>query len=222
MIAMKTELTDLTTTVKTMENRLQNQLDPKIVQYDEMLTAFETLSGSWKEQIQLHVLAADEKRKVADGKFAGLYAKASTSISEVQGRLAAADAQIAALAALTPSGGKGKGGNKWELSRPKDIEPSTFDGKEESWAKWKEEIEDYVDAVHEGLKHAMQTTQRISECVTKDLLETTGGLIRTEWSKSTELHTLMKRKSTTLSEAKMIVTCSEGNGYEAWRRLTIR
>ena len=50
MIAMRAELTNLTTTVKTMENRLQNQLDPKIVQYDEMLTAFETLSGSWKEK----------------------------------------------------------------------------------------------------------------------------------------------------------------------------
>ena len=52
MIAMRTDLTNLTTTVKTMENRLQNQLDLKIVQYDEVLTAFETLSGPWKEKVQ--------------------------------------------------------------------------------------------------------------------------------------------------------------------------
>ena len=117
--------------------------------------------------MQRHIVAADEKQKIADGKFADLYSKASVSISEVNGRLAAIDAQIAALTALTSSGGKGKGGNKSELSRPKDIEPSTFDDKEENWAKWKEEIEDYADAVHEGLKHALQTTLKISECVTQ-------------------------------------------------------
>ena len=46
-------------------------------------------------------MAANEKQKIADGKFADLYSKASASISEVNGRLAAADAQIAALTALT-------------------------------------------------------------------------------------------------------------------------
>ena len=118
-----------------------------------------------------------------------LYAKAHSSISEVNGRLATSDAQIAALTALTSSG------NKWELSRPKDIEPSSFDGKEENWAKWKEEIDDYADAVHEGLIHALQTTLKISECVTQNLLETHGGFIGAEWSKSTELHSLLKRKA---------------------------
>ena len=106
MIAMRAELTNLTTTVKTMENRLQNQSDPKIVQYDEMLTAFETLSGSWKEKVQGHILAAEEKQKVADGKFADLYAKASISKSEVDSKIAATDAHIAVLTELTSSGGK--------------------------------------------------------------------------------------------------------------------
>ena len=58
------------------------------------------------------------------------------------------------------------------MSRPEDIEPN--DGKEESWATWKEEIEDYADAVDEGFKHALQTTLEISECVTQNLLETRG------------------------------------------------
>ena len=48
MIVMRTELTSLAATVKTMENRLQNQLGPKIVQHDEMLKSFATLSGTWK------------------------------------------------------------------------------------------------------------------------------------------------------------------------------
>ena len=102
---------------------------------------------------------------------------------------------IAVFSELTSSGGKGKGGNKWELSRPNDIEHSAFDGKDESWPKWKEELEDYVDAVHGGLKHAFGPTLKISEEVTQHLLENQVGLGGTGWSKSIELHTLMKRKT---------------------------
>ena len=132
MAALKAEIVTLTTTVGIMHDKLANHLDPKIVQYDEMSGSFATLSGSWKEKVQQHIVATDEKQKVADYKFDDLYAKVSTSISNVNTKLAATDAHIAVLTELASSGGKGKDGNKWELSRPKDIEPSTFDGKEES------------------------------------------------------------------------------------------
>lgn len=69
------------------------------------------------------------------------------------------------IADLSATGGKWKG-NKWELYRQKDIEPNTFDGKGENWTKWKEEIEDYADVVHEGLKHALHNALKASECVT--------------------------------------------------------
>ena len=39
---------------------------------------------------------------------------------------------------------------KWELSRPKDMDPDIFSGKEEAWTKFKEDLMDYVDAVHGG------------------------------------------------------------------------
>ena len=40
---------------------------------------------------------------------------------------------------------------KWELSRPKDMEPDIFRGKEEAWSKFKEDLMDYADAVHPGI-----------------------------------------------------------------------
>ena len=47
---------------------------------------------------------------------------------------------------------------KWELSRPKDMEPDIFSGKEGAWPKFKEDLMDYADAVHPGIK--LQLTGR--------------------------------------------------------------
>ena len=63
--------------------------------------------------MQKHIVTADEKQKVADYKFDVLYAKASSSISEINEQMAATDAHIAVLTELTASGGKKTtGGNK--------------------------------------------------------------------------------------------------------------
>ena len=47
---------------------------------------------------------------------------------------------------------------KWELSRPKDMDPTIFSGKEEAWPKFKEELMDYADAVHPGIKLQLEWT----------------------------------------------------------------
>ena len=41
---------------------------------------------------------------------------------------------------------------KWEMSRPKDMKPATFGGKDDLWAKFKEDLMDFADAVHPGIK----------------------------------------------------------------------
>ena len=68
-----------------------------------------------------------------------------------------ADKQLATLNAFmnrsdqqaVSGGNKGKGGKgqQWQMTRPKDLLPATFSGKDEDWQKWKEDIEDYVDAI---------------------------------------------------------------------------
>ena len=55
---------------------------------------------------------------------------------------------------------------KWELSRPTDMGPSVFNGKEESWAKFKEELMDYADAVHPGIKLQLEWTLKQKDEVT--------------------------------------------------------
>ena len=38
------------------------------------------------------------------------------------------------------------------MSRPNGMEPDTFGGKEDLWAKFKEDLMDFADGVHPGIK----------------------------------------------------------------------
>ena len=100
---------------------LEAILNPKIVLYDEMIVEFASLNDSWKDEAQKRILRAEAEQKIANDRFDDLYQKSLVSLTEVHNQ----------IVALTATGGKGKG-NKWELSRPKDVEPSSFDGKEEN------------------------------------------------------------------------------------------
>ena len=86
----------------------------------------------------------------------------------------------------------------------------------------KDELGDYADAVHAGLKHAFHVTVKIPEEATQHLLTVAGGLIGEEWETSQEVHILLKRKTAPPSEAMKIVMCAKASGYEAWRNLAIR
>ena len=57
--------------------------------------------------------------------------------------------------------------SKWELSRPKDIEPDIFGSKDELWAKFKDGLKDYADAVHPGLKLQLEWTLKQRDEVTQ-------------------------------------------------------
>ena len=45
--------------------------------------------------------------------------------------------------------------HKWHFTRPKDLAPTVL-AKEEEWKRWKEDIEDYVDAVTPGMKEILK------------------------------------------------------------------
>jgi hypothetical protein len=124
-----------------------------------MTVEIASLNDSWKDEVQKRILKAEAEQKVANDRFDDLYQKSLVSLTEVHNQ----------IASLTTTGGKGKS-TKWELSRPKDIEATTFDGKEDSWPRWKEEIEDYTEAVYEGYKNALDVARQCHEHVTHALL----------------------------------------------------
>ena len=80
--------------------------------------------------------------------------------------------QLAALKAVPPpDGGSGK---KWQMSRPKDLEASIFTGKDEEWPKWKEQMQDYVDAIHAGLKQCLVVAGNAKAEITETTFKAAG------------------------------------------------
>ena len=70
--------------------------------------------------------------------------------------------------------------------------PSQSTGNEEEWPKWKEEIEDYIEAVHPGLKHAIILTSKAKEEVTEKTLRDEE-YVWEEWKLREAIFTLLKK-----------------------------
>ena len=72
-----------------------------------------------------------------------LYERTSAQLSTLNGFMNRQDQQGEG------GGSKGKGGkgSPWQMTRPKDLLPEVFSGKDEDWPKWKEDIEDYVHSI---------------------------------------------------------------------------
>ena len=79
---------------------------------------------------------------------------------------------------------------KWDLTRPKDMEPEKFVGKDEDWLQWKEATEDYADAAHPGLKHAMGVAAKVGGPITDR--SQLSGVLDEEWGLASGLFVLLK------------------------------
>ena len=104
--------------------------------------------------------------------------------------------------ANTSSGIGHDGKKKWHLTSPKDMVPDVFIGKDETWLQWKEATEDYAEACHPGLKHAMEVAAKVSGPIT-DCSQLVG-VMEAEWLLASGLFVLLKTKTT--SEAPTLVT----------------
>ena len=82
-------------------------------------------------------------------------AKATEALAEVRALYEATKTEVEDLRRRATEVEKKRSGDKktkWEMSRPKDIEPGTFGSKEELWTKFREDLKDFADAVRPGLK----------------------------------------------------------------------
>ena len=184
---------------------------PKFGAYDQMLQA----NGPWKAEVEKMLLAqgAEQKDLIVkqDETVAGLrdlYDEADKSLREINVKL------------QSPFSAGGDKKDKWQLTRPKDMDPGIFSGKDEEWPQWKESMEDYIDAVHPGLKDALLAMSKAKgEVLEEDLRK--AGYVEDQWKLREEIFKLLKRKTSV--EARNIVMCIDKlNGYEVWRTLTMR
>ena len=154
-------------------------------------------------------------------------AKATGALSEVRALYEATKTEVEELRRRASEVEKRSGGDKrtkWEMSRPKDMEPSPFGSKEDQWPKFREDLMDFADAVHPGLKGQLEYTLRQKEEVTSFSMRSNPlGSTEEDWELRREVYKLLKRKTEATTDARKIVECVEhSNGFEVWRLLGVR
>ena len=185
-----------------------------LVELQQSYSQISLQAAPWSAAISAEVAASEAKATEALAGIRALYDVTKTEVEELRRR--ATDIE-------KKGGGEKK--NKWELSRPKDIEPDIFGSKEEHWAKFKDGIRDFADAVHNGLKAQLDWALKQRDEVTRDVLARNPLASTTEehWDLRYEVFKLLKRKTEVASEARKIIeTVGDSNGYEAWRLLGVR
>ena len=95
------------------------------------------LAAPWSATIEQEVAKSEAKGVLALAHVRALHDATKAEVEDFRRR-----------AAEVESKSSGDKKTKWELSRPKDMEPDIIHGKEEAWSKFKEDRMDYADAVH--------------------------------------------------------------------------
>ena len=112
-----------------------------IAELPNSYSAISLQAAPWSAAIQAEVAASEAKATGALAEVRALYEATKTEVEDLRRRATEVEKK---------NGGEKKA--KWELSRPKDIEPDVFGSKEEAWPRFKDGLKDYSDAVHPGLK----------------------------------------------------------------------
>ena len=97
-------------------------LAPKFGDYDMMVSNFQL----WKQEVEKMLLAQNEKQTETVTKLQDLSSKADSSITAINTKLRD-----------NPTYQRAGREKMWELSRPTDLEPNVFSGKEDDWASGK-------------------------------------------------------------------------------------
>ena len=167
-------------------------------------------SAPWSVSIETAVAASEAKAQSALTEVRSLYEGTKAEVEDLRRRATEVEKR---------SSGEKK--QKWELSRPKDIEPDVFGAKEEAWSKFKDGLTDYAEAVHPGLREQLEWAAKQKEPTTHEVMQRSdAGCTAEEWLLRVEIYKLLKRKTETGTEARKFVECVEKeDGYEAWRLL---
>ena len=211
-----TTLEALTPTVQAMHGEVQQLMQERTLLRTAMqrLTAdlatttatVNTLQAQQVQDTQIAVAATQAIRNSGDALTA--------QISDAVHRLTQLE-----QGGVGPSTSASVGKPKWELTRPKDMEPDQFVGKDEEWLRWKAATEDYVDAVHPGLKHVLGVAAKVTGQITDQ--SQLGGVLDEEWMQASKLFILLKRKTT--GEARtLVMSAVRDNGFVENSREQIR
>ena len=148
------ELVAAMTELKTKSDQTVAEVNRTVAEVNKVSAAQDLLAADatpWASWVNDKLAANQAAQGVVDQKIMEIINGATTALDEMRSRLSEAEEK--------PPAHK----QKWEMSRPKDMEPAMFGGKDELWAKFKEDLMDYADAVHPGIKIQLEWTLRQRE-----------------------------------------------------------
>jgi len=153
-------------------------------------------AAPWSAAIQAEVTASEAKASGALAEVRALHEATKTEVEELRRRATEVEKGVKV----------DKKGGKWELSRPKDMDPAIFGSKEDHWPKFREDLMDYADAVHGGLKLQLEWVLKQKEEITAASMQSNPlGTTEEEWQLRSAVYTLLKRKTETTTDARKIV-----------------
>ena len=57
------------------------------------------------------------------------------------------------------------------MTRPKDMIPGMFCGKDDEWPQWKESVEDYIEKIRPGMKELLKKIPKANEEITEEKVQ---------------------------------------------------
>ena len=105
----------------------------------------------------------------------------------------------------------------------KDLKPSSFNGKPEKWRTWVEEVADFAEASHRGLRQLLERVEKLQGqdadeyCILNqsDIMQNVPAQELIE-----EMFTVLKMYTESGAQARDIVmNTPKNNGFIAWQRL---
>ena len=128
-------------------------------------------AAPWSVSIKTAVAASEAKAQSALTEVRSLYEGTKAEVEDLRRRATEVEKRSS-----------GEKRQKWELSRPKDIEPDVFGLKEEAWSKFKDGLIDYAEAVHEGLREQLEWAAKQKEPTTHEVMQRSdAGCTVEEW-----------------------------------------
>ena len=156
-----------------------------------------------------------EARSEFDGVRAniqGLYTETGKAFGEVQSRVAELEDKIRSHA-------QGKEGGKYGYLPLKIMAPTKFEGKDETWRKWQDNIVDYFDMQNAGMKAFLKSVEVESEALTDAWLEAKR-VVYPASIMDDQVRIYRALKALTDGEAHLIVQAvKDEDGFKAWKAL---
>ena len=177
-VAFKTEAAER---MKKGEDVVTKTLDD-IKKLQEASDLISIQAAPWSVSIETAVAASEAKAQAALTGVRSLYEGTKAEVEDLRRR--AADVEKKTWAPASHS-------KKWEMSRPKDMELLSFGAKEEQWPRFREQLKDYAEACHPGIKSQLEYALKQKVSITQAVLQGSPlGCADECWELRTDLYTI--------------------------------